>query len=341
MSNRIYVAAATAVLLVQATMAMAGPTESEKCEADKLKRTGGYSSCRMKADSKAVKKATVADYEKCDLKLADSFAKADDKYGLECPTSDDVDDIQTQVTGDTDDLSVLLSGGALPPVGCGDGVADLGESCDGLDLNGESCETLGYAATPDLACTAACRLDSSACSAIGGGIGYPSRFRDNGDGTATDLVSGLIWEIKDDLAGIHDKDNRYTWCIPAGQFNCVDNIGFTFAGTAKTVFIDGLNDVVGGGASCFAGSCDWRLPTTLELQGLIRTAADCSAVPCVDQDLPGETITTNPPVIDSYYWTSTVDPQPSAVWSISFGNGAHPINAASLPLAVRAVRGGL
>ncbi|HYD49712.1 MAG TPA: hypothetical protein VEB21_15255 [Terriglobales bacterium] len=37
------------------------------------------------------------------------------------------------------------------------------------------------------------------------------RYIDNGDGTVSDLNTGLVWEKKDDLSGIHDKDNGYSW----------------------------------------------------------------------------------------------------------------------------------
>jgi len=38
------------------------------------------------------------------------------------------------------------------------------------------------------------------------------RWMNNGDGTATDLNSGLQWELKtDDNTSAHDKDNTYTW----------------------------------------------------------------------------------------------------------------------------------
>jgi len=36
-------------------------------------------------------------------------------------------------------------------------------------------------------------------------------LQDNGDGTITNVSTGLVWEKKDDSGGIHDKDNRYVW----------------------------------------------------------------------------------------------------------------------------------
>ncbi len=42
--------------------------------------------------------------------------------------------------------------------------------------------------------------------------GAAMSFTDNGDGTITDNVTGLMWEKKDDSNGIHGKDNTYT-CV--------------------------------------------------------------------------------------------------------------------------------
>jgi cysteine-rich repeat protein len=52
--------------------------------------------------------------------------------------------------------------GTLPM--CGDGVAACDEACDGDDLSGATCESVGYSGGA-LACDAACALDTSACSA--------------------------------------------------------------------------------------------------------------------------------------------------------------------------------
>jgi len=50
------------------------------------------------------------------------------------------------------------------PAGCGNGQLEVGEACDGLDLGGQSCESLGYLSGP-LACAADCTLDTIDCAA--------------------------------------------------------------------------------------------------------------------------------------------------------------------------------
>ena len=76
------------------------------------------------------------------------------------------------------------------------------------------------------------------------------RFIDNGDGTVSDTTTGLMWEKKTTDGSVHDVTKTFTWST--GDNNC--------DGTAKTAFLDLLNDVADSGAPCFTGYCDWRLP---------------------------------------------------------------------------------
>src|SRR5262249_50445139 len=49
--------------------------------------------------------------------------------------------------------------------GCGDGVRSESEKCEGTDLGGETCASLGYhGQTTGLACTEACGFDTSGCT---------------------------------------------------------------------------------------------------------------------------------------------------------------------------------
>ena len=50
----------------------------------------------------------------------------------------------------------------------GNGQVNGGESCDGGDLNGQSCSTLGYFAG-SLGCSGSCTFDTSGCSICGDG----------------------------------------------------------------------------------------------------------------------------------------------------------------------------
>ncbi|NJL26770.1 MAG: DUF1566 domain-containing protein [Thermoanaerobaculia bacterium] len=79
-------------------------------------------------------------------------------------------------------------------------------------------------------------------------------YVDNGDGTISDLVTGLMWEKKGDNGGLHDKDNGYVW---------------TGIGTQETLW-DWLDDVNAEGGTGFAGYDDWRIPNAKELQSLVN-----------------------------------------------------------------------
>jgi hypothetical protein len=74
----------------------------------------------------------------------------------------------------------------------------------------------------------------------------PMRFADNGDGTVSDLRTGLTWQRQGDGAG-------YYWYEAAG----VDHWNWNPHGT------DVCGDLILGGKS------DWRLPTRKELAGLL------------------------------------------------------------------------
>ncbi|MBM4396620.1 MAG: hypothetical protein FJ087_13150 [Deltaproteobacteria bacterium] len=56
--------------------------------------------------------------------------------------------------------------------GCGNGQIDPGEECDGSQLGGKSCNSLGYFGGGTLACRAWCRFDTTLCGTNSHGIGY-------------------------------------------------------------------------------------------------------------------------------------------------------------------------
>ncbi len=68
-----------------------------KCNADKVKEAGKYSFCRLKAESKAIKKGEAPDYTKCDSKYSDKWQKAESKAEGACLTNGDEAAIQAQV----------------------------------------------------------------------------------------------------------------------------------------------------------------------------------------------------------------------------------------------------
>lgn len=147
------------------------------------------------------------------------------------------------------------------------------------------------------------------------------RFIDGGNGTVFDNLTGLQWEKKTEDATAHDKGNVYTWSVDP----------FTAAadGTLFTTFLPTLN-----GGSCFAGQCDWRMPSQAELQTVLLQPYPCGTSPCIDAIFG--------PTAPNYYWSGP------GFGGLSGGNAVVPLfDDGSLAVfgktnafSGRAVRGG-
>ena len=158
-----------------------------------------------------------------------------------------------------------------------------------------------------------------------------NRWTDNGDGTLSDKLTGLLWELKTDDGTIHDQDNTYSWCHDTSpQDTLCDDPADPPDGTAFTVFVAGLNT-----PPCFAGHCDWRLPTIDELQTILEPARVCAFPPCPLTTIPG-------PTVLGPYWSASPNPAFSfAAWIVNFdfGTVGGVSNKGNL-FSVRAVRSG-
>ncbi len=150
------------------------------------------------------------------------------------------------------------------------------------------------------------------------------RFVDNGDGSVSDNLTGLIWQKTDDDGGITDKDNDdYTWSSADGDDSDED-------GSVFLSFLATLNAGAG-----FAGANGWRLPTIAELQTIML---DCESH-CIDQGIFG-------PVRDNgsaIYWSASTDAlDPTFALTADLGHDWGAVEnfpKTSTPRA-RAVRGG-
>jgi len=166
-----------------------------------------------------------------------------------------------------------------------------------------------------------CMEDLDLCNAD---LAASDGFIDNGDGTVTDVRSGLMWEKKDDNGGVHDKDNTYTWTDPS------DGDSTNPDGTLFTVFLATLNDVVGGEANCFAGYCDWRIPevgkefdvillhSSPELEAIVSLAHGA----CIGLGFDACISPVFGPTAAADYWSAT-SPSPGNLWGANLFGGSY------------------
>jgi hypothetical protein len=244
------------------------------------------------------------------------------------------------------------------------------ESCGDADGNGSVTVTDGVQvlrAAADLSTTCSvsiCDVDGNGAITVTDGVNVlrvaagllttlscdipTQRFIDNGDGTVSDNETGLQWEKKtgnqSDFRDCfltpcpdpHDVNNTYQWCLDADlNFECDDATNPPNGG-AFTDFLVKLNT-----APCFAGHCDWRLPTmgpdgdTAELETIVDLSAeDCgNGSPCIDPIFD--------PTVTSFYWSaSTIATDPSFAWGVKFSDGIVFNGTKGNTFYVRAVRAG-
>ncbi|WP_052549265.1 hypothetical protein [Enhygromyxa salina] len=61
------------------------------------------------------------------------------------------------------DCSDVIEAGCMQAPTCGNGVLDVGEACDGGNLGGQTCQSLGYDGGV-LSCTQGCQINTSGCT---------------------------------------------------------------------------------------------------------------------------------------------------------------------------------
>lgn len=127
-----------------------------------------------------------------------------------------------------------------------------------------------------------------------------------------DNVTGLVWEVKTDDGGLHDKDNTYSWyntdSTINGGYEGTQNGGSCTGSSCDT---QGYVEAVNTQGLC--GPNDWRMPTIKELENIARLDG---ASPSIDSAYFPNTTAWS-------YWSSTpaADYYPYGVWSVWFTAG--------------------
>ncbi len=146
----------------------------------------------------------------------------------------------------------------------------------------------------------------------------PISYTDNGDGTVTDNVTGLMWQQKDD-------DVEYTW--------------YEASGTNDEKYNSDTKDVCG--SLSLAGYNDWRLPSKKELVTIVDYGKES---PVINESYFSK-------VKSSNYWSSVINMQMEEnkhdylntrgityAWSVNFRDGNTPSITAYYEEYVRCVR---
>src|SRR5437879_5351345 len=162
------------------------------------------------------------------------------------------------------------------------------------------------------------------------------RYQNNGDGTITDLNTGLMWEqkIRDAVGaeGLHDVNLKLPW------------------DSATTTIWDWLEEVNTEGGTGLAGYNDWRIPNVKELQSIVDYGTFSPSVDVAFNNGPGtgpcsvsECSLTEKTTPINYWSPTSLAINPVNAWFVAFNSGGGFVGfdvKSNRNLTVRAVRGG-
>ncbi|MBT6433689.1 MAG: hypothetical protein HOK28_11390 [Deltaproteobacteria bacterium] len=156
---------------------LAFPSGSASCQ--DMGFTGGELSCNQSC--------TIVDTTGCE---ADSADPSDTSDPSDTPEPSDASD-SSSTSDPADPSSVAI---------CGDDIIQAGETCDGLDLDGAGCETLGFESGALLCLNDCSGFDTSGCSELSGSCG--DGVLDEGELCDGDDFGGVTCETVGYLGGV-------------------------------------------------------------------------------------------------------------------------------------------
>ena len=337
---------AVAALLLGGFASAHAALTTPACLAKKLKESGKLRKCQATENGKALQGKT-ADPAKCqtkfDTKLATLSAQATAaavacRYGVntgaeagtvtdydtglqweqktdDCPAGYSASGTYTTVFPSSGTFTVTVdASGTTYTSGTNDSVAGPG-SCSGSVTGTTFTGTCSFGLS---------QSGSFDCSSQTIAISFSGFTSGSGSGTATGT-------------DLRDAFKRYTWSS-SGNSLAPDGTAFTsFLGTLNNGTSPGPDAVPISG--CFAGHCDWRLPSIVELLTIADpSASGCGAgAPCIDPAF-GPTVVC---FLCDYWSVTTRAGAPGGAWSVYFGGGPLSSDFKDSAEYVRGVRSGL
>lgn len=145
-----------------------------------------------------------------------------------------------------------------------------------------------------------------------------------------DNVTGMVWEVKTDDGGLHDKDWTYTWYEPNASFNGGQSGTQNGGNCGSNGSCDTKAYVAATNANGLCGANDWRMATKDELQSIVNYGR---YNPTIDTNYFPNTISTH------YLTSSPYAGNNAQIWVIDFSHGKGPSSNKSTARRARLVRG--
>lgn len=184
-------------------------------------------------------------------------------------------------------------------------------------------------------CWVALVLLIAACGGAdpGGASIHTTKYRVAEPGACVeDTVTGLMWELKSEAAGLHDWRNTYSWFNPNEANNELDYRGTPDGGECAGSLCDTWDFVRAVNAAGHCGYTDWRMPSRDELMSI----SDFSKA----HDPPTANLDYFPYMQADEYWTGfDYGTQYQSAWAWNFFYGHDRVDWKKSPKFVRLVRG--